>query len=85
MAARINKIRHSEDIRRKIQVSQLINRLESYALGELPDEEVSSNRLNAIKILLGKTLPDLSATEVTQQVDGDVKVSVIELVPGVKS
>ena len=83
MAARINKIRHSEDIRRKIQVSQLINRLESYALGDL--EEVSPGKLRAISILLNKTLPDLSATEVTQQVEGDVKVSVIELVAGVKS
>tara|TARA_R110000772_G_scaffold239707_1_gene351803 strand:+ start:249 stop:503 length:255 start_codon:yes stop_codon:yes gene_type:complete len=84
MAARLRN-RHQDEIRKKIQVSQLINRLESYALGELPDTEVSPNRLNAIKILLGKTLPDLSATEVTQQVEGDVKVSVIELVAGVKS
>mgnify|MGYP003665998965 CR=1 FL=1 len=60
MAARLRN-RHQDEIRKKIQVSQLINRLESYALGEL------------------------SATEVTQQVDGDVKVSVIELVAGVKS
>lgn len=85
MAARINKIRHSEDIRRKIQVSQLINRLEKYALGDLPDEEVSSNRLNAIKCLLGKTLPDLSSIEISAQVDGNMNVTVIELVAGVKS
>ena len=84
MAARLRN-RHQDEIRKKIQVSQLINRLESYALGDLTDEQVSSGKLRAISILLNKTLPDLSATEVTQQVDGDVKVSVIELVPGVKS
>lgn len=85
MAARINKIRHSEDIRRKIQVSQLINRLESYALGDLTDQEVSSGKLQAIKLLLSKTLPDLSSIEISAQVDGDMNVTVIELVAGVKS
>tara|TARA_R110002126_G_scaffold69539_1_gene175525 strand:- start:40 stop:294 length:255 start_codon:yes stop_codon:yes gene_type:complete len=84
MAARLRN-RHQDEIRKKIQVSQLINRLESYALGSLTDEQVTSGKLRAISILLNKTLPDLSATEVTQQVEGDVKVSVIELVAGVKS
>ena len=84
MPARI-RTKHQDETRARIQVSNLITRVEKYALGELSDEDISPNRLNAIKLLLGKTLPDLSATEVTQQVEGDVKVSVIELVAGVKS
>ena len=65
MAARKLRPKHQEDVRAKIQVSQLINRVQKYALGELTDEEVSSNRLNAIKLLLAKTLPDLSSVEVS--------------------
>ena len=84
MPARI-RTKHQDETRARIQVSNLITRVEKYALGELSDSDISPNRLNAIKLLLGKTLPDLSATEVTQQVDGDVRVSVIELVAGVKS
>ena len=84
MPARI-RTKHQDETRARIQVSNLITRVEKYALGELSDEDISPNRLNAIKLLLGKTLPDLSATEVTQQVEGDVRVSVIELVAGVKS
>jgi hypothetical protein len=64
MAARL-KPRHQDEIREKIQVSQLINRVQDYALGKLGDEEVSSNRLNAIKLLLAKTLPDLSSVEMS--------------------
>jgi hypothetical protein len=39
--------------------------VQKYALGELSDEDISSNRLNAIKLLLAKTLPDLSSVEMT--------------------
>ena len=64
MAARLRP-KHQEDVRAKIQVSQLINRVHKYAIGELTDEEVSPNRLNAIKLLLSKALPDLSSIQVT--------------------
>ena len=62
MATRL-RTTHQEDVRAKIQVSNLITRLQKYALGELTDEDISSNRLNAIKVLLSKTLPDLSSIE----------------------
>jgi hypothetical protein len=64
MAARL-KPRHQDEIREKIQVSNLITRVQKYALGELSDEDISSNRLNAIKLLLAKTLPDLSSVEMS--------------------
>ncbi|MES2635834.1 MAG: hypothetical protein V4605_00815 [Pseudomonadota bacterium] len=63
MAARLRKT-HQDDVRTKIKVTELINRVQDYALGILDDEDVSSNRLNAIKLLLAKTLPDLSAVTI---------------------
>ena len=74
MAARL-RAKHQDEIRSKIQVSQLINRVNAYAMGELSDEEVSSNRLNAIKLLLNKTLPDLSSVEMTGEGGGPLTVT----------
>ena len=51
-------------VRDKIQASQLINRLESHALGEC---ELTATQVRAIEVLLKKIIPDLSAV----QVDGD--------------
>lgn len=72
MAARLRKT-HQDDVRSKIQVSNLITRLHKYALGELADEDISPNRLNAIKLLLSKTLPDLSSVEITGEDGGPIK------------
>lgn len=62
MAARMRKT-HQDDVRAKIQVSNLITRLTKFANGELTDEDISPNRLNAIKLLLAKALPDLSQVQ----------------------
>ena len=79
MAERMRKT-HQDDVRAKIQASQLINRLEKQALGEL---ELTRNQIDAIKILLGKVLPDLKAVEVTGDADNPVEVVTrIELVDG---
>lgn len=64
MATRLRK-NHQDDVRAKIKVSNLINRLHKYAEGELSDEDISPNRLNAIKLLLSKALPDLSSVQLT--------------------
>lgn len=61
MAARTKKIRHDDETRAKIQASQLINRLQDYALN---GGEMEASRIKAIEILLKKTLPDLSATTI---------------------
>jgi hypothetical protein len=66
MAARLRKT-HQDDVRLKIQTSQLINRLQNYALGD-SDDEISMGRMKAIEILLRKSLPDLSA--VSMEVGG---------------
>jgi hypothetical protein len=64
MAARLN-LRQQDQSRAAIQTSQLINRLQNYALGktEANDKvvEIDAGRLRAIEILLRKTLPDVSA------------------------
>ena len=58
MAARLNGA-HQDDIRAKIQTSQLINRLQDYAL-EQKGVELDNGRLKAIEMLLRKALPDLA-------------------------
>jgi hypothetical protein len=58
MAARLNKL-HQEDIRKKIQASQLINVLQDHALSG--EGELSPTRMKAIEILLRKSVPDLSS------------------------
>lgn len=72
MATRL-RAKHQDEIRTKIQTSQLINRLENYALGD-DENELSTGRLKAIEILLKKSLPDLSATELTGADGGPVQV-----------
>jgi hypothetical protein len=78
MAARLRK-NHQEDVRAKIQASQLINVLQDHALGKTA--ELPASRLKAIEILLKKTVPDLSQVqaEITGA-DGGPLVTRIELV-----
>jgi hypothetical protein len=73
MAARL-RAKHQDEVRLKIQTSQLINRVQDYAMGKLSDEEVSSNRLNAIKLLLSKSLPDLQSVEITGEGGGPLQI-----------
>lgn len=71
---------HQEDVRKKIQVSQLINVLTNQALGT--SEDLSVARLKAIEILLRKSLPDLSAVTVSGDPENPVGVVTrVELVP----
>lgn len=85
MAARINKIRHDENTRRRIQCTQLIKRLQMFAFGEKDPltgqtMKMDSNQLKAIEILLRKAMPDLSAVEgsMTVQVNHDQAIKEIE-------
>lgn len=52
---------HQDDVRRKIQASQLINVLQDHALSG--EGDISMTRMKAIEILLRKSLPDLSAIQ----------------------
>ena len=77
MAARIRKT-HQDDVRKRIEVSNLITRVQKYAKGELSDEDISPNRLNAIKLLLNKALPDLQSIEITGDAENPLAITVIE-------
>jgi hypothetical protein len=71
---------HQEDVRRKIQASQLVNVLQEHAL--TGEGEFSITRMKAIEILLRKSVPDLSAITVTGDEDNPVHVvGSIKLVP----
>lgn len=70
MAARLNA-RHQEMVRDKIQASQLINRLQNHALGELALEQ---SQIKAIEILLRKSIPDLSAIQHGGDSDNPISV-----------
>ena len=76
MAARIRQ-HHQDEVRSRIQVSQLINVLENQALGA--GEDLSPSRMKAIEILLRKSLPDLSSVELTGAGGGPVRVQATPL------
>lgn len=76
MAARLRKT-HQDDVRTKIKVSNLLTRVQKYAEGELSDEDISPNRLNAIKLLLAKALPDLSTVTIKNEEGEDFRVTTI--------
>ena len=71
MAARINKINHDEKTKRLIQASQLLNRLNSFAVGEI---EMTQAQVNAAKCVIGKTIPDTRAVEMQVDVQGDMTI-----------
>ena len=63
MAARTIRVRHQDDVRRKIQASQLVNRLTNHALGKLEKKPMDATQVSAALGLLRKCVPDLSAME----------------------
>lgn len=68
MPARVNKIRHDDETRAKIQAAQIINRFMDCINGKV---ELSPAQVSAGKTLLSKVLPDLSSI----QMDATVAVS----------
>ena len=73
MAKRINA-EHDAQTRAKISTSQLVNRLMKHAKGEV---KMDHSQVRAAEILLRKTLPDLTATELR----GEVRNFVISAEP----
>jgi hypothetical protein len=84
MPARVNKIRHDDQTRAKIQAAQIINRL--YA-GFNGDISLDPTQVSIAKILLAKVLPDLSSVTLE---GGDnplqiaSKIELVALEPSVK-
>lgn len=77
MAARLRTYQQDE-VRAKIQASQIINRLTSIALGEVTGDNLSP-QVTAALGLLRKVLPDLAATELSGPDGGAVEVTHIQL------
>lgn len=78
MAARKNKTTLGASWREKIRTSMLINRLQNHVAGRI---EMTPTQLRAAEVLLRKTAPDLTATELSGPGGGPVEtVSKIERV-----
>lgn len=65
--------RHLESTRARIQAAKLIDRLDAAAMGEI---DLTPQQVRAIEILLKKTLPDLSATELSGADGGPLQANV---------
>jgi hypothetical protein len=72
MAARLN-LRQQEQTRAAIQTTQLVKRLQDFALAQ-EGVEIDTGRLKAIEVLLRKALPDLSSLSVSGDEDNPLKV-----------
>lgn len=71
-----------ERTRAAIKTSQLINRLQDFALGGKDPKtdqtiEIDSGRLKAIEILLRKSLPDLASVSIGGDPDAPVKMEIV--------
>ena len=73
MATRLNP-KQDELTRSKIQTSQLVNRLNAFALDETSSVRMSSDQVRAALGLLKKTIPDLAVTTHTGPDGGPVLI-----------
>jgi hypothetical protein len=73
MAARLSP-QHDARTREKIQTSQLVNRLNAFALDETESVRMTSDQVRAALGLLRKTIPDLAVTSHTGPDGGPVLV-----------
>ncbi len=65
---------HPEEVRKKIQASQLINRLTAHV--NSPTPLMDSSQVTAAVKLLGKVVPDLSATTLSAPDGGPIQTKV---------
>lgn len=82
MAARLSP-KHDEMTRSKIQTSQLVNRLNAFALDDKESIRMTSDQVRAALGLLKKTIPDLAVTAHTGEDGGPLAIHVITGVPRV--
>ena len=77
MAAR-KQLWHPDDVRKKIQASQLINRLMAHINAEKP--LLDASQVTAAVKLLGKVLPDLLATTLSGDPDNPIHIEEVRRV-----
>lgn len=80
MAARKLRPKHSEEIKQKIRGTQLINRLQNYALANLTTKVfakkvMTDGQVRAALGLLKKIVPDV--TEATGEIDHNLTVKIV--------
>ena len=68
MATRLRKT-HQDDVRKKIQVSQIINRLQNHIAGKV---DLSQSQVSAAKVLLDKAISN-APTEISGPEGGPVE------------
>jgi len=73
MAARKNKPNHDDQTKRRIQASQLLNRLNLFANGKV---EMSAAQVQAARVVIGKSIPDLKSIEHTGKDGGPIEHTV---------
>jgi hypothetical protein len=66
---------HPDEVKAKIQASQLINRLTAHALSDEPIMDAS--QVTAATRLLNKVVPDLKAMELTGAEGGPLEVNIV--------
>lgn len=71
MAARLRP-HHQDDVRKKIQATQILNRLQAYFNGEV---ELSQGQIQTAKILLDKSVSN-APTEVTGEGGGAIVIKI---------
>jgi len=74
MAVR-SRLEHDELTRKKIQSTQIVNRLNKHVLSEDGDL-MTTSQVNAAKILLNKVIPDLSNIDINANVDVDGEIHI---------
>ena len=67
--------RHQDEVRTKIQATQIINRLYNAFQGEI---ELTAVQVNIAKALLDKSLPDLKAIEHTGDAENPLRFEQVE-------
>lgn len=73
MPARVNKIRHDENTRLKIQASNIVNRLQAFFFGHKDPRTDEVVKLDSTQVAVGlallkKILPDMSLVEHTGEI-----------------
>ena len=73
MAVR-SRLEHDELTRKKIQSTQIVNRLNKHVLSEDGDI-MTVSQVNAAKVLLNKVIPDLSSVDLVGQIDTSLTIN----------
>jgi hypothetical protein len=73
MAARTLRPKHSDEIRAKIQASMLINALHDNVTGK---KKLDSGQIKSAEILLRKSVPDLTAVEMSGELEHKGEVGI---------